>query len=86
MQPSEIEQTSAKENVLPTNFRAKNLSSKRKCLSPFVVESVSRQGKKKEREREKWQGKKRERKRKANEACIFNENIRRLTDERVRKL
>lgn len=59
MQPSEIEQTSAKENVLPTNFRAKNLSSKRKCLSPFVVESVSRQGKK------------RERKRKANEACLM---------------
>lgn len=74
MQPSEIEQTSAKENVLPTNFRAKNLSSKRKCLSPFVVESVSRQGKKRERER------------KANEACIFNENVRQLTDERVRKL
>lgn len=74
MQPSEIERTSPKENVLPTNFRAKNLSSKRKCLSPFVVESVYRQGKK------------REGKRKANEACIFNENVRQQTDERVRKL
>lgn len=73
MQPSEIERTSAKEKVLLTNFLAKNLSSKRKCLLPFVVENVSRQGKQ-------------ERKRKANEACIFNENVRRLTDERVRKL